>query len=120
MPFQCDFAAPDFSPGCQEETRLGDGVALDTAPAPAHDRGMWSPRVRKLLAEAIELPAEERAKLVAELARTLPEGLRDEDDFSEQWSAEIARRLDDEGDRGEALTSEALRERIDVMASRDE
>jgi len=35
---------------------------------------MSTERVRKLLAEAAELPTEERAKLVHELARTLPEG----------------------------------------------
>jgi hypothetical protein len=34
---------------------------------------MPSERVRKLLAEAADLPAEERAELVNELARTLPE-----------------------------------------------
>jgi hypothetical protein len=34
---------------------------------------MPSERVRKLLAEAAELPTEERAELVDELARTLPE-----------------------------------------------
>jgi putative addiction module component (TIGR02574 family) len=32
-----------------------------------------SDRVRKILAEAAELPTEERAELVNELARTLPE-----------------------------------------------
>ena len=35
---------------------------------------MASERVRKLLAEAAELPVEERATLVRDLARTLPEG----------------------------------------------
>ena len=34
---------------------------------------MPSERVRKLLAEAAELPTEERAEIVDELARTLPE-----------------------------------------------
>jgi len=34
---------------------------------------MLSERVRKLLAEAADLPTEERAELVDELARTLPE-----------------------------------------------
>ncbi len=34
---------------------------------------MSSERVRKLLAEAAALPTEERAELVHELARTLPE-----------------------------------------------
>ena len=34
---------------------------------------MSTERVRKLLAEAAELPTEERAELVHELARTLPE-----------------------------------------------
>jgi hypothetical protein len=34
---------------------------------------MPSERVRKLLAEAADLPTEERAELVDELARTLPE-----------------------------------------------
>jgi putative addiction module component (TIGR02574 family) len=34
---------------------------------------MATPRVRKLLAEAAALPTEERAALVHELARTLPE-----------------------------------------------
>jgi putative addiction module component (TIGR02574 family) len=34
---------------------------------------MSTERVRKLLAEAAELPVEERAEIVHELARTLPE-----------------------------------------------
>ena len=82
-----------------------------------------SPRVKKLLAEAAGLPEIERAELVTELARTVPgELLRlpDDDAFSEEWTAEIKRRLADEGDRGEALTFDELRARVDAMASRDE
>ncbi|HMJ52967.1 MAG TPA: addiction module protein [Polyangiaceae bacterium] len=40
---------------------------------------MPSDRVRKLLAEAAELPNEERAELVDELAKTLPETYEQDD-----------------------------------------
>jgi hypothetical protein len=56
-------------------------------------------------------------ELARELARTLPEDLELEDNeivFSEEWQAEIRRRLRDEP-RGEPLTFEQLRERVDKM-----
>ena len=40
---------------------------------------MSAERVRKLLAEAAELPLEERAELVHELARTLPDAYASEE-----------------------------------------
>jgi putative addiction module component (TIGR02574 family) len=53
---------------------------------------MPSDRVRKLLAEAAELPTEERAELVDELARTLPETYeQDEHDLDYD---ELDRRMD--------------------------
>jgi hypothetical protein len=64
----------------------------------------------------------ERAELARELVRTLPEDLELEDDesgFSEDWQAEIRRRLRDEP-RGEPLTFEQLRERVDKMISHGE
>jgi hypothetical protein len=39
-------------------------IPLDTTAARAHDRIMSAERLRKLLAEAAELPLEERAELV--------------------------------------------------------
>jgi len=53
---------------------------------------MATERVRKLLAEAAELPTEERAELVTELARTLPEDYEaDELDIDYE---ELERRLE--------------------------
>jgi putative addiction module component (TIGR02574 family) len=46
---------------------------LDMSVPQAHDESMSTERMRKLLAEAAQLPTEERAELVHELARTLPE-----------------------------------------------
>jgi hypothetical protein len=45
---------------------------LDMTAGRAHDLFMSSERVRKLLAEAVELPTDERVELVNEIARTLP------------------------------------------------
>jgi hypothetical protein len=52
---------------------------------------MRSERVRKLLAEAAQLPTEERAELVHELARTLPEDY-DADDLGVDYD-ELDRRM---------------------------
>jgi putative addiction module component (TIGR02574 family) len=52
---------------------------------------MASERVRKLLAEAAELPVEERATLVRDLARTLPEEYSADD--PEIDYAELDRRM---------------------------
>jgi hypothetical protein len=78
---------------------------------------MPSARFAEALKLAAELPEEERVELARELARTLPEDLEIEDEesgFSEEWQAEIRRRLRDEP-RGEPLTFEQLRERVDKM-----
>jgi len=48
-------------------------MPLDRPTPAAQDQPMATERVRKLLAAAAELPTEERAQLVHELARTLPE-----------------------------------------------
>ena len=95
---------------------------LDKVTARAHDERMPSARFAEALKIAAELPEEERAELARELVRTLPEDLELEDDesgFSEQWQAEIRRRLRDEP-RGEPLTFEQLRERVDKMISHGE
>ena len=47
-------------------------MPLDRPVPAAQDQPMATERVRKLLAAAAELPTEERAQLVQELARTLP------------------------------------------------
>jgi hypothetical protein len=81
-----------------------------------------SDRFAEALKLAAELPDEERAELARELVRTLPEELELEDEesgFSEEWQAEIRRRLREEP-RGEPLTFEQLRERFDQMISRGE
>jgi hypothetical protein len=83
---------------------------------------MPSARFAEALKLATELPEEERAELARELVRTLPEDLQLEDEeagFSDEWRAEIKRRLRDEP-RGEALTFDQLRERVDKMISRGE
>jgi hypothetical protein len=49
-------------------------------------------RVRKLLAAAAELPTEERAELVHELARTLPEAF-DADEFEVDYE-KLDRRME--------------------------
>jgi hypothetical protein len=88
----------------------------------AHDHRMPSARFAEALKIATELPEEERAELARELVRTLPEDLEledDEDGFSDEWKVEIKRRLRDEP-RGEALTFDQLRERVDKMISRGE
>lgn len=53
---------------------------------------MPSERVRKLLAEAAELPTEDRAELVNELARTLPQS-DDGDDLDVDYD-ELDRRME--------------------------
>jgi hypothetical protein len=88
----------------------------------AHDERMPSARFAEAIKIAAELPEEERAELARELARTLPEDLELEDEesgFSEEWQAEIRRRLRDEP-RGEPLTFEQLRERVGKMISHGE
>jgi hypothetical protein len=95
---------------------------LDKVTTRAHDECMPSARFAEALKLAAELPEEERAELARELVRTLPEDLELEDDesgFSEEWQAEIRRRLRDEP-RGEPLTFEQLRERVDKMISHGE
>jgi len=95
---------------------------LDEVTARAHDERMPSARFAEALKIAAELPEEERAELARELVRTLPEDLELEDEesgFSEEWQAEIRRRLRDEP-RGEPLTFEQLRERVDKMISHGE
>ena len=68
--------------------------------ARGHDRGMSTERVRKLLAEAAELPTDERAALVHELSRTLPEAYEaDEVDLDYE---ELDRRMESVRD-GSAL-----------------
>ena len=52
---------------------------LDSDQSQGQNRLMPSDRVRKLLAEAAELPTEERADLVNELARTLPDSYEVDD-----------------------------------------
>jgi len=54
-------------------------VNLDSDQSQGQNRLMPSDRVRKLLAEAAELPTEERADLVNELARTLPDSYEVDD-----------------------------------------
>lgn len=95
---------------------------LDKVTTRAHDQRVPSTRFAEALKIAAELPEEERAELARELVRTLPEDLELEDDesgFSEEWQAEIRRRLRDEP-RGETLTFEQLRERVDKMISHGE
>ena len=95
---------------------------LDKVTTRAHDEHMRSARFAEALKIAAELSEEERAELARELVRTLPEDLELEDGesgFSEEWQAEIRRRLRDEP-RGEPLTFEQLRERVDKMISHGE
>jgi non-homologous end joining protein Ku len=83
---------------------------------------MPSSRYTEALKIATELPEEERAELARVLVRTLADDFQpttDEDGFSEEWKAEIKRRLKEEP-RGEALTSAQLRVRVDRMISHDE
>jgi hypothetical protein len=72
-----------------EETAISR--RLDRTIMSDHDLGMGSERVRKLLVEAAELPAAERAELVHELARTLPRG--DESDEFDVDYDELDRRM---------------------------
>jgi putative addiction module component (TIGR02574 family) len=53
---------------------------------------MSSERVRKLLTEAAALPTDERAELVHELARTLPEAYDGDDDVDIDYD-ELDRRM---------------------------
>jgi hypothetical protein len=83
---------------------------------------MPSARFAEALKIATELPEEERAELARELLRTLPEDLELEDNeggFTGEWQVEIRRRLRNQP-RGEALTFEQLRERVDNMISHGE
>ena len=83
---------------------------------------MPSARFAEALKLANELPEDERAELARELVRTLPEDLEledEEDGFSDEWKQEIRRRLREEP-RGEALTLDQLRARVDKMISRGE
>jgi hypothetical protein len=111
------------------EQRVGRGAPkqlsfpfLDRVTTRAHHERMPSARFSEALKIAAELPEEERAELARELVRTLPEDLELEDDesgFSVEWQTEIRRRLRDEP-RGEVLTFEQLRERVDKMISHGE
>jgi putative addiction module component (TIGR02574 family) len=65
---------------------------LDRSVLAAHDPSVATDRVRKLLALAAELPTEERAELVHELARTLPETY-DADDLDLDYE-ELDRRME--------------------------
>jgi putative addiction module component (TIGR02574 family) len=66
---------------------------LDSALAGDHDPAMATDRVRKLLAEAAALPTDERAELVHELARTLPEAYDGGDDVDVDY-VELDRRME--------------------------
>ena len=66
-------------------------MPLDRPNPAAQDQPMATERVRKLLAAAAELPTEERAQLVHELARTLPEAY-DGDELVDY--GELGRRMD--------------------------
>ena len=55
-------------------------------------KSMSTERMRKLLAEAAQLPTEERAELVHELARTLPEAY-DGDELDVDYD-ELDRRME--------------------------
>ncbi|MGH7251629.1 MAG: addiction module protein [Nitrospiraceae bacterium] len=52
-----------------------------------------SPKVEKLLADALKLPPQARAELAAELIDSLDQKV--DEDSEEAWSAEIARRVED-------------------------
>jgi putative addiction module component (TIGR02574 family) len=67
------------------EKEVPAAVVLDRARRCRHDSFVPSERVRKLLAEASELPTEERVELVDELARTLPDDY-DEDDLDVDYA----------------------------------
>jgi hypothetical protein len=74
---------------------------LDRSTAQAHDEGMSTERMRKLLAEAAQLPTEERAERVHELARTLPEAY-DGDELDVDCD-ELDRRMESVRDRSAML-----------------
>jgi len=73
---------------------------------------------KQLLAEALQLPPEERAALAGELIHSLDSDV--DDDAEAAWSAEIRRRLDrlDAGLAGTVPWAEARR-RILAAARRD-
>jgi putative addiction module component (TIGR02574 family) len=84
---------------------------------------MSSKRVAQVLRLAAELPDQERAELARALVKTLPEpddfDVEDGTSFTEEWSAEIRRRLHEEP-RGEALSFDELRARVDALIARGE
>jgi putative addiction module component (TIGR02574 family) len=80
--------------------------ALDRHANRAHLEGMPSKRFADALKLAVELPEQERAELVRELVRSLPE------DFDE-FDREIERRLDEvDGGTAELISWEQAREKI--------
>jgi len=84
---------------------------------------MSSKRVAQVLRVAAELPEEERAELARALVRTLPDPddfeLGDAEGFGHDWTAEIQRRVREEP-RGEPLSFEELRARIDAILAATE
>ena len=70
-----------------------------------------SPKVEKLLADALKLPPQARAELAAELIDSLDQKV--DEDSEEAWSAEIARRVEDlETGRVKAVPWTEARRRI--------
>jgi hypothetical protein len=68
-----------------------EASGLDKGEPSAHDLAMSpsSPRVRKLLSEAAELPEDERTELARELLRTIPS-----DEVEAEWLEEITWRAE--------------------------